>query len=137
MEAERKEQEEKELEKAHTFLLKDYELKINYLTNQFSRMWTRFNFFLTVETALVGGGFLVGKGTLMPEIAALGAMLSLVWYLFGAEDRYLVLIYRNQIKAVTERNEFNAPQSHEYVGQVDGLKGLSPHEPDRSGAVVP
>ena len=34
----------------------------------------------------------------------------------------LVLIYRNQIKAVTERKEFNAPQSYEYVGQVDGLK---------------
>jgi hypothetical protein len=35
------------------FLIKDYELKVGYLNNQFSRMWTRFNFFLTAETSLL------------------------------------------------------------------------------------
>jgi len=27
-------------------------LKAQYLTNHFTRMWTRFNFFLTIESAL-------------------------------------------------------------------------------------
>ena len=40
------------------FLVKDYELKIGYLKDQLDRMWTRFNIFVTIESALVGGKFL-------------------------------------------------------------------------------
>ena len=34
------------------FLTKDYELKVRYLSDQFTRMWTRFNYFLVLESAL-------------------------------------------------------------------------------------
>jgi len=37
------------------FLIKDYELKVRYLTDHFGRMWTRFNYFVGIESALVGG----------------------------------------------------------------------------------
>ena len=42
------------------FLLRDYELKIHYLTDQFSRMWTRFSYFVTIESALAGGKIVFG-----------------------------------------------------------------------------
>ena len=34
------------------FLVKDYELKIGYLTQHFGRMWMRFNYFVGIESAL-------------------------------------------------------------------------------------
>lgn len=34
------------------FLLKDYGFKIKYVSDHFSRMWTRFNFFLALESGL-------------------------------------------------------------------------------------
>ena len=33
-------------------LSKDYELKVRYLTDHFSRLWTRFNYFVTIQSAL-------------------------------------------------------------------------------------
>jgi len=39
------------------FLLRDYELNVCYLSVHFQRMWTRFNFFVTIESALIGGKF--------------------------------------------------------------------------------
>ncbi len=30
------------------FLLEDYKLKVGYLTAHLTRMWTRFNFFVTI-----------------------------------------------------------------------------------------
>ncbi len=50
-----REQAAKEKEKADmalSFLQKDYDLKIKYLSDHFSRMWTRFNFFLVLESGL-------------------------------------------------------------------------------------
>ncbi|MGZ9190403.1 MAG: hypothetical protein ACXW39_10140 [Nitrospira sp.] len=35
------------------FLTNDYELKVGYLTQHFGRMWTRFNYFVGIESALV------------------------------------------------------------------------------------
>jgi hypothetical protein len=43
------------------FALEDYKQKINYLTAHFTRMWTRFNYFVAIETALVGGKFLIAS----------------------------------------------------------------------------
>lgn len=80
------------------FALKDYELKVGYLTNHFQRMWTRFNYFVVIETALIGGKTIFGNQTI--DVAGLffGWLLSLVWYLLGAEDRYLVRVYREQVE---------------------------------------
>lgn len=114
------EKQKKREEETRAFSLKDYELKINYLTNHFSRMWMRFNFFVTLEAALLGSRFLIGDGKLTPQVAGLGAALSLVWYWFGAEDRYLVLIYRQQVKDAAKNLGIASP--YEHVGQVEGLE---------------
>ncbi len=79
-------------------MLKDYELKVAYLTAHLSRMWTRFNYFVGVESALVGGKFIFGDGKLSTELALVGAALSAIWYVMGAEDRFLVRVYRDQVK---------------------------------------
>src|SRR5262245_41529780 len=80
------------------FLIKDYELKVGYLTQQFSRMWTRFNYFIGIESALVGGKLIFGDGKLQPQVAMVGAVVSLIWYVMGAEDRFLVRVYRSHVK---------------------------------------
>jgi hypothetical protein len=50
------------------FLLSDYELKVEYLTEHFGRMWTRFNYFVGIESALVGGNLIFGDGKLSPRL---------------------------------------------------------------------
>ncbi len=85
------------------FFLRDYELKVEYLTRHFERMWTRFNFFVTIESALIGGNSIFGEGKHPLQIAALGCILSFIWYIFGAEDRYLVRVYRKHMEDAAER----------------------------------
>ena len=87
------------------FLLKDYELKISYLTNHFTRMWNRFNYFVTVETALFTGKILLPNSEPAWAFPLLGLGPSLGWYLVAAQDRYLIRIYRRQIDKVAERLE--------------------------------
>src|SRR4051812_30766578 len=87
------------------FLQKDYELKINYLTAHLTRMWTRFNFFVTIETALstaIFGAFKDAGGFKSQAlyVAVIGAVFSLVWYVVGTQDRYLVEVYREYAKDV-------------------------------------
>lgn len=79
------------------FMTKDYELRIKYLTDHFSRMWTRFNFFVGIESAIIGGKVVFGDGKLSASIAILGAGVAIVWYVMGAEDRFLVDPYRRQV----------------------------------------
>jgi hypothetical protein len=116
---------EKEQAKLDAFLQKDYELKIAYLTNHFGRMWTRFNYFVAIETALIGGKFLIPNGVLSPELAITGALISLVWYVMGAEDRYLVRIYRHQVEIAAEElaqaiwPDEEAQKAYRYIGEVD------------------
>jgi len=78
------------------FALRDYELKIQYLTSHFQRMWTRFNYFVVIQAALIGGKTIFGNKAV--SIAGFGLCLSLVWYVMGAEDRFLVQRYRDQVK---------------------------------------
>ncbi len=77
------------------FLVKDYELKVRYLTGHFGRMWTRFNYFVGVKSALVSRKFIFGNGRLSPDVAIVGAT---------AEDHFLVRVYRKQVKS-TSRTE--------------------------------
>src|SRR5947209_2871311 len=94
---------DKEPDPALQFLEKDYELKVAYLTNHFTRMWQRFNFFVVFEglaltalfTAMGSGAALVRNGTL---ISAFGLAASLCWYAFGAQDKYLVEVYRSHVE---------------------------------------
>src|SRR5260370_15756114 len=93
---------EKAEPKLEAFLQKDYELKITYLSNHFARMWNRFNYFVAIETALVGGKFLIPNGVLSHELAIAGLLLSALWYVMGAEDRYLVRLYRYQVERAAD-----------------------------------
>ncbi len=111
MEPSPEEQAAKEKEKADmalSFLQRDYELKIKYLSDHFSRMWTRFNFFLVLESGLSAalwlwfkemGLFAQGSSAL----AWMGLVTSLCWYVMGAEDHYLVEAYRTQVKTIGEK----------------------------------
>jgi hypothetical protein len=56
----------------------------------FGRMWTRFNYFVGIETALIGGKLIFGNRKLSPEVAIVGVVVSLIWYVMGGEDRFLV-----------------------------------------------
>lgn len=85
------------------FLQTDYELKIKYLADQFTRMWTRFHFFLVLESGLSAALWVWFKdrGVFAREglmIAGIGAVSSCIWYIFGAQDRYLVEVYRRQVR---------------------------------------
>jgi hypothetical protein len=91
---------------AVAFLIDDYKLKVGYLEKQFDRMWTRFSFFTTVEVALVGAlaYFLFDPANrnvaAAPYPIVLGIVISALWYIVGAEDRYLVSAYRADLKAM-------------------------------------
>ena len=119
------------------FLRKDYELKVNYLTAHFSRMWTRFNFFLTIESALLAFSFGKDSAQYAAYLAGAGTLLSMLWYRFAATDNFLVDVYRRQVAHVfdllgTAREAaFKAagleptPRGYSYVGSVRG-EGFNP-----------
>jgi hypothetical protein len=117
-----------------TFLLEDYKLKAQYLTNHLSRMWNRFNFFLTINSALFAFSANIFSATeevtdvtrlsFQAGIAA-GIALSALWYFFGATDNYLVEVYRKQIATAYYLLNLNGFQGKEvarnvysYVGEV-------------------
>ena len=109
------------------FRTKDYDLKANYLTGQFNRMWQRFQFFITIQTALVGGKTYFGEQGTIP-LALAGAVISVAWFIIGAEDRYLVTVYRLQADAAGKASarcmlgESDA-KSYEPVGQLESRSG--------------
>lgn len=83
--------------KKDDFLQKDYELKVRYLTDHFSRMWTRFNFFLSIHSALFALSLNNDYSAHAWLVCAVGLTLALAWYYFGSTDNYLVDAYRKQI----------------------------------------
>lgn len=85
------------------FLQKDYELKARYLTDHFSRMWVRFNFFLTIESGLVGLSFHKDYSGHVLSLCCLGSFLALVWFHFGRTDNFLADFYRTQIGIAFDR----------------------------------
>jgi hypothetical protein len=88
------------------FLLKDFELKVRYLSDQFTRMWNRFNYFVAIQSvfiALIGGKFTAGGETLLWPLVLTGGILSLIWYVFGAQDRWLVTLYRTQAEEAAKK----------------------------------
>jgi hypothetical protein len=86
-----------------------YTLQVQALTDQYGRMWTRFNFFLTLHTALAVA--LIGlfeASNDRDEVVAIpliGVVTGLLWYVAGAEDRYLVCFYREMITYAAHRLE--------------------------------
>ena len=79
--------------------IKDYELKIKYLTDHLSRMWSRFNYFLSIQTAIAGGKFYFETKVNDYAIGLLGLLFSIIWYMLGAQDRYLFELYQAQVQS--------------------------------------
>jgi hypothetical protein len=109
------------------FAQRDYEMKVTYLTNQFQRMWTRFNYFVLIESALIGGKTIFGDRTIGKAGLAFGLALSLIWYVMGAEDRYLVQLYREHLKDAAKVLSDVLCQGrvppYTYVGDVSDANG--------------
>lgn len=88
-------------------LFEDYKLKLEYVRGQYDRLWQRFNFFLTVQLALFGFlGYLtfdvkIMEATVLP--AWVGLVISVLWYVVGAEDRRLVEVYRKRADEAATR----------------------------------
>jgi hypothetical protein len=91
---------------ANDLLLEDYKLKLSYLTTQYDRMWTRFNFLLGTELAVFGFLGYVTFDAKIPEATTLafglGLAISALWYVIGAQDRALVDEYRDRANAAAE-----------------------------------
>jgi hypothetical protein len=107
------------------FLLEDYRLKAQYLTDQFSRMWNRFQFLLTIETAVAGLYFApLGDKRIVsaPAFAIIGITVSLFWYTVGAQDRAYVVWYRMQLENAAKKvaPAFGLDQ-YSYVGDETGF----------------
>jgi hypothetical protein len=102
------------------FLMKDYELKINYFTNHLTRMWTRFGMFVTLESALVA--VLIVQGSLSnvaTQIALVEGVVSAIWFMMGRHDRCLIRIYRDQITAAADAlRKLGLPQDYRDVIDV-------------------
>ncbi len=85
--------------KPEDFLVKDYELKVDYLNGHLSRMWTRFNFFLVIHVALFGLFFDKGSDC-ASYLALVGFILAVLWYIFAATDNKLADVYRDHVEIV-------------------------------------
>ena len=80
------------------FLLEDYKVKVQYFNDHLSRMWTRFNFLLTLNSALFAFSVQDDAASFTLLFIAAGILLSILWYIFGANDNYLVEVYRQEIQ---------------------------------------
>jgi hypothetical protein len=110
------------------FLLSDYEIKVRYYSDTMQRVWTRFNFFLTVQAGLVAGlVFSQNDGALTDSaiyFLIAEAFLSLVWWIFGAQDRWTIALFREQVKQswrLLAKQPFATalPSDHPHAGQTD------------------
>jgi hypothetical protein len=82
------------------FRLEDYKLKLTSLDKHSDRMWARFNYFVTIEAGLVGFLFIANDApSLRRAIWATLAesIVSLIWWLVGARDRFLWKAYRENV----------------------------------------
>jgi hypothetical protein len=110
----------------YMFLVKDYELRIDYLNAHFGRMWTRFNFFLTLQSGLIAFMFIGNKvdfSANLPLFLLAEVTLSIIWWIFGAQDRWLAHAYRTSInktaEKITEKNL--AGEGYQAVGNYRKL----------------
>lgn len=106
------------------FLQQDYRDKIQYLKDHFTRLWNRFNYFLTVQSALFGATVL-SPDKFRWWVPIFAAVVCLLWYMFGVQDRYLVELYRAQIERTLEKLERQLSLGSNYymVGQTEDRDG--------------
>lgn len=103
------------------FLIQDYWQKVQYLKDHFTRLWNRFNYFLTIQSALFGAT------VLSPEkyrwwVPIFAGLVCALWYIFGAQDRYLVELYRKEIEQALAKIRPNLQLTDYYfVGQTEDI----------------
>jgi hypothetical protein len=101
------------------FLIQDYWQKVGYLTGHFTRLWNRFNYFLTIQSALFGASILA-PGEYRRSVPIFAALVCALWYIFGAQDRYLVQLYRKEIEQALEQIRPRLRLTNYYfVGQTE------------------
>jgi hypothetical protein len=109
------------------FLQKDYEFRVSYLSTHFTRMWTRFNFFIALESGLSAALWVWLKDASAKTaqvvvdpaigIACIGLVSGIAWYVFGVQDRYLVEAYRKQVERAGKKlADHFGDESYVYVG---------------------
>lgn len=107
------------------FWIEDYRQKVQYLKDYLSRIWARFNYFLTLQSALFGAA-VVTIEKYQWRVPVFGILISALWYLTGAQDRYLVELYRKQIqKAVPTVKHSLQLSDYYYIGQTEDIPGES------------
>ena len=105
------------------FYRDDYKLKVDFLSGQFQRMWTRFNLFLTLEVGLLAFLFSKSSGELVSfarYVFLVELIISTIWFVVGVQDRCLVLLYREQIReAADELKQLGLARSgYQFVGDT-------------------
>jgi hypothetical protein len=106
------------------FFRRDYEMKVDFLVKDLDRLWGRFRFFVTFQTALFGAvGFVIERnlGVLIWLLSIIGLGLSLLWALVGYEDRILVERYRGHVRQAFSKvaSVLAVPaDSYVHVGEV-------------------
>ena len=83
-----------------SILERDYDRKNEQLHRHLSSLWIRFNFFITFEGILIGSRLLhidKSESGFSYEIILLGLIVSIIWYMFASNDRYLVKLYRSHL----------------------------------------
>lgn len=107
------------------FLVDDMKLKLAYLEGQYSRLWQRLSYFLTIEAALFGAyGWLAFDKSLTGTIWLLGlagVVISVLWYLVSSQDSWLVNKYRCRV--------YDAAK---LVGEAKGLINYEERHPGAS-----
>ena len=97
-------------------------MKVNYLKDHLSRMWTRFNTFLGIQTAIVGAKFLMDSLKIDAfVIGIVGLIFSILWYMLGSQDRYLFKLYQKHVELAFHEINKSEKNTTSFVGQVDDL----------------
>ena len=86
------------------FLIEAYKIRAKLYSDLTTRMWIRFNYLLTASTALFGLFFTVWMNSDSPEgvfwFPIVGIIISALWFILGAQDRYYFEGFRNQTRQV-------------------------------------
>jgi len=115
-------------------LLEDYKLKVQYLVDLQTRAWNRFNYFLTLHTAISAGLFTLLASSNPPKaipiiISFMGLVFALSWYIIAAQDRWLQ--EHNSRKLRYAQNQIEALKDQPNIGYVEDFEKLIGKIPTR------
>jgi hypothetical protein len=126
--------------KTEDFLLEDYKLKVEYYTGHLSRMWTRFNFFLTIEAALLGlASRELTRSTCHP-LLLIGILLRVLWGVLGGLDLLYIRIYHRHLQSaysLLKKETSGLPPGYPYAGSTEESKLLRHGSPKYVAVLLP